>query len=121
LTTGSISGTIHKIEPVQPLPPPEPPLSPAFRWGGCGRVEKANPYQQYARWELPFVAWAEENGYAIDFATNLDLELRPGIVKPYKLLLSLGHDEYWSTPMRDTEPPPTPGLRREGSRGERKR
>ena len=24
----------------------EPPLSPAFRWGGCGRVEKANPYQQ---------------------------------------------------------------------------
>ncbi|MDP4937892.1 MAG: hypothetical protein NWR21_01135 [Verrucomicrobiales bacterium] len=23
----------------------EPPLSPAFRWGGCGRVEKANPYQ----------------------------------------------------------------------------
>ena len=23
----------------------EPPLSPAFRWGGCGRVEKGNPYQ----------------------------------------------------------------------------
>ena len=21
----------------------EPPLSPGFRWGGCGRVEKGNP------------------------------------------------------------------------------
>lgn len=60
------------------------------------------PSSQYARWEQPFVAWAEENGYALDFATNLDLELRPDLVKPYKLLLSLGHDEYWSAPMRDT-------------------
>jgi hypothetical protein len=60
------------------------------------------PSSQYGRWEQPFVAWAEENGYTIDFATNLDLELRPGLVKPYKLLLSLGHDEYWSAPMRDT-------------------
>jgi len=60
------------------------------------------PASQYGRWEQPFVAWAEENGYALDFATNLDLELRPGLVKPYKLLLSLGHDEYWSAPMRDT-------------------
>lgn len=60
------------------------------------------PTSQYGRWELPFVAWAEENGYELDFATNLDLELRPGMVKPYRLLLSLGHDEYWSTPMRDT-------------------
>lgn len=60
------------------------------------------PSSQYSRWELPFVVWAEENGYTLDFATNLDLELRPDIVKPYKLLLSLGHDEYWSATMRDT-------------------
>ena len=60
------------------------------------------PASQYGRWELPFVAWAEENGYAIDYATNLDLELRPEIVKAYALVLSLGHDEYWSAPMRNT-------------------
>jgi hypothetical protein len=60
------------------------------------------PRSQYGKWELPFVAWAEENGYELDYATNLDLELRPEIVKPYKLVLSLGHDEYWSAPMRDT-------------------
>ena len=60
------------------------------------------PRSLYSRWEQPFVAWAEANGYAIDYCTNLDLELRPEIVKPYRLVLSLGHDEYWSTPMRDT-------------------
>lgn len=60
------------------------------------------PRSLFSRWELPFIAWAEENGYAIDYATNHDLELRPKIVKPYQLVLSIGHDEYWSAPMRDT-------------------
>jgi len=56
---------------------------------------------QFGRWELPFVAWAENNGYSLDFAANLDLEQRPELLKHYKLVLSVGHDEYWSTPMRD--------------------
>ncbi len=56
---------------------------------------------QFANWEQPFVAWAERNGYAIDFAANSDLELRPEILKSYRLVLSVGHDEYWSAPMRD--------------------
>lgn len=60
------------------------------------------PLSQYDQWEQPFVAWAESNGYAIDFATNHDLEIHPEIVKPYRLVLSVGHDEYWSGPMRDT-------------------
>jgi hypothetical protein len=60
------------------------------------------PASQFSRWELPFVVWAEANGYAIDYATNLDLELHPELVKSYQLLLSVGHDEYWSGPMRDT-------------------
>jgi hypothetical protein len=56
---------------------------------------------QFATWEQPFVAWAERNGYAIDYAANSDLELHPEILKPYKLVVSVGHDEYWSAPMRD--------------------
>jgi hypothetical protein len=56
---------------------------------------------QYTRWELPFVTWAESNGYRIDYASNLDLEYRPELLKQYKLILSVGHDEYWSAPMRD--------------------
>ncbi len=55
----------------------------------------------WRNWEHPFVAWAERQGYRIDFAVNSDLEFRPRILEPYKLVLSVGHDEYWSAPMRD--------------------
>jgi len=56
---------------------------------------------QFTRWELPFVMWCERNGYALDFCANSDLEFRPELLKSYKLVLSVGHDEYWSAPMRD--------------------
>lgn len=59
------------------------------------------PRSQFSRWELPFVVWCEENGYELDYATNGDLEFRPELLKNYRLVLSVGHDEYWSTPMRD--------------------
>jgi len=52
-------------------------------------------------WELPFVEWAEQQGYAFDVAANADLEDHPELLAGYRLLLSVGHDEYWSGPMRD--------------------
>lgn len=55
----------------------------------------------FRQWELPFVAWAEGQGYVLDYAVNSDLELRPELLQHYKLVLSVGHDEYWSAPMRD--------------------
>ena len=57
---------------------------------------------QYAKWELPFARWAENNGYQIDYAVNSDLELHPEILQHYSLVLSVGHDEYWSSAMRDS-------------------
>jgi hypothetical protein len=66
------------------------------------RVSFARPLaSQFAKWELPLVKWAEQNGYVIDYAVNSDLEFHPEILKHYKLVLSVGHDEYWSAPMRD--------------------
>lgn len=59
------------------------------------------PASQFNNWELPFVAWAESNGYTFDYAANNDLEFRPEDLKAYQLVLSVGHDEYWSAPMRD--------------------
>jgi len=53
------------------------------------------------RWEKPFVRWAEQAGYQLDYAVNSDLEFRPEILENYRLVLSVGHDEYWSSPMRD--------------------
>lgn len=46
--------------------------------------------------------WAEKEGYEIEYCSNMDLELRPEIVENYRLILSVGHDEYWSWGMRDT-------------------
>lgn len=56
---------------------------------------------QFGQWELPFVVWAEKAGYEIDYAANSDLEQHPEMLSNYKLILSVGHDEYWSSGMRD--------------------
>jgi len=58
-------------------------------------------YSQFFSWEVHLVRWAEANGFPLEYATNLDLENRPELLPHYKLVLSVGHDEYWSTPMRD--------------------
>ncbi len=55
----------------------------------------------WPNWEHPFVVWAENEGYEFDYAVNADLE-DPDALAGYALLLSIGHDEYWSMPMRDT-------------------
>ena len=52
-------------------------------------------------WERRFAHWAETAGFAVDFAVSSDLENRPEIVDSYALVLSVGHDEYWSWEMRD--------------------
>ena len=56
----------------------------------------------FDRWERDFVAWAEAAGYAIDYCANSDLEFYPELLDNYSLVLSVGHDEYWSGPMRDS-------------------
>ena len=56
---------------------------------------------QFENWEGPFVRWAESNGYVLEYAANSDLEFHPEMLSQYKLVLSVGHDEYWSSAMRD--------------------
>ncbi len=66
------------------------------------RVSFDRPMEgQFRQWELPFVAWAERQGYRLDYCANDDLEFHPELLDRYKLVLSVGHDEYWSAPMRD--------------------
>jgi len=58
------------------------------------------PRQTFAHWDAPFVAWAERSGYRLDFCTDLDLHRDAGLLDRYRLLVSAGHDEYWSDAMR---------------------
>lgn len=67
-------------------------LNGLSQWGGSAG---------WPNWEEPFVAWAEAAGYRFDVATNADLDERPELIDRYRLLLSVGHDEYWSGAERD--------------------
>jgi hypothetical protein len=60
------------------------------------------PRQTFAHWDARFVAWLEDAGYRADYCTDVDLH-RAGVdlLAGYRLLVSVGHDEYWSDRMRD--------------------
>lgn len=51
--------------------------------------------------ELPFVVLVERLGLDVTYWTDVDLHQRPELLKNHSSLVSLDHDEYWSTRMRD--------------------
>lgn len=55
----------------------------------------------WTNWEEPFVEWARAEGYSFDFACSHDLHSDPATLDGYTMMLSVGHDEYWSWEMRD--------------------
>ena len=77
------------------------PMARGFLTKPAGALSRWAPYAGWHNWERSFVAWAEQAGYQIDYAVNSDLEQRPELLRDYRLVLSVGHDEYWSAPMRD--------------------
>lgn len=50
--------------------------------------------------ELPLVSLVEEMGLDVTYITDVDLHARPEQLLRHRALISLGHDEYWSTRMR---------------------
>jgi len=62
--------------------------------------DEGSPRQTFAHWDVPFITWLEKNGYRVDYCTDLDLHEERDLLTPYHLLLSVGHDEYWSEQMR---------------------
>ncbi|MDX2379224.1 MAG: hypothetical protein QNM02_05650 [Acidimicrobiia bacterium] len=50
--------------------------------------------------ERRFVEWAEAAGYEFDYAISSDLAEDPTVLDGYDLVLSVGHDEYWSVGQR---------------------
>ncbi len=51
--------------------------------------------------ELPVIYQAEQLGLDVTYWTDSDLHAQPQRLTSHKGLISLGHDEYWSAPMRD--------------------
>ena len=50
---------------------------------------------------LPFIALIEKAGMDVTYWTDVDLHERPGLLQNHASLVSLNHDEYWSTRMRE--------------------
>jgi hypothetical protein len=93
------------------------------RWGGYSLYESPHggaaqrsravsfdrPYQaatmqgagDFLYFELPFVVFAERQGPALGYATDLDLHADPHLLDGARAVITLGHDEYWSQAMRD--------------------
>ena len=91
---------------------PNPGFKVTWRRPGCGTGGEVMPgdsedyYDQSSRrqtfehWDAPLVRWLEQHGYAPHYCTDWDLHHDPELLRPYSLLLSVGHDEYWSDAMR---------------------
>ena len=62
---------------------------------------RANGRGSFIEWELPFIRWVENEGYVIEYCTNIETHADPDLESNYSVFLSVGHDEYWSKEMRD--------------------
>ncbi|HEY6434099.1 MAG TPA: N,N-dimethylformamidase beta subunit family domain-containing protein [Acetobacteraceae bacterium] len=91
---------------------PAPGFKVTWRRPGCGTgglvmpgdsedfYDTSSRRQTFEHWDAPFVRWLEAEGFAPHYCTDWDLHRDPALLRPYSLLLSTGHDEYWSDPMR---------------------
>ncbi|MCA1619120.1 MAG: hypothetical protein LC795_07380 [Acidobacteria bacterium] len=62
-----------------------------------GKPETGNTFQA---WESNFIEWLDTNGIEVEYCTNVDIHQNADLLSNYQLLLSVGHDEYWSEKMR---------------------
>jgi hypothetical protein len=84
--------------------PYAPGLNPEAA-GGVGAGEVLTNFQGKAQspaagWEYSMVRFVEREGYDVSYVTNIDLHRDAGLLRAHQVLLSVGHDEYWSWEMR---------------------
>ncbi|MGI4717009.1 MAG: N,N-dimethylformamidase beta subunit family domain-containing protein [Janthinobacterium lividum] len=70
-------------------------------WGAPNHYDCGSARQTFAHWDARFIRWMARHGYAADFCTDLDLHAEPALLQDYRLLVSVGHDEYCTERTRD--------------------
>lgn len=70
-------------------------------WGAPDHYDTSSPRQTFAHWDARFIRWLLQQGYQPEFCTDLDIHDAPGLCRRHRLLLCVGHDEYWSEPTRN--------------------
>jgi hypothetical protein len=52
-------------------------------------------------WDIGLLRFLEREGYNVSYTTDVDTDRTPGELSHHRLVISSGHDEYWSKRMRD--------------------
>ncbi len=84
-------------------PPPigAAPRYPHMEWAYANGFSKKYASAGWASYDRHFLRWAEAAGYRVDLISQHDLHYRPELLAGTKGVIFVGHDEYWSWPMRD--------------------
>ncbi len=104
---------LGRLQPLLRQPEPGPLLHP--RPAGGNYADRARivsfdrPYDHdwasgaadFVGNEFPVIYQAEQLGLDVTYWTDVDLHAQPQLLTTHRALISLGHDEYWSAPMRD--------------------
>lgn len=96
-------GFLVKPEPIGRMMQPVPDRE-AMGFRTWARAHGLSDWCGGAGWytyERTFVRFAERAGYRIDVAVDQDLEEHPEVLDGHRLVLAVGHDEYWSWGMRE--------------------
>ena len=87
--------------PETPLPPGTVARYPYMEWAYANGYSKKYASAGWASYERHMARWLEADGWAFDIATLHDLDAEPGLLEGHRCAVFVGHDEYWSRPMRD--------------------
>ncbi len=85
------------------------------QWGGkslydfdgprAQRVTFDRPWGKYANsplwWEIQLVRFLEREGYDVSYQTDVDTDIDPASLLRHRLVMTAGHDEYWTKTIRD--------------------
>jgi hypothetical protein len=65
------------------------------------RPYDGNGADLFLSFERPVIAFAERLGLPVAYATSEDLASEPDLLTGARAVISMGHDEYWTSSMRD--------------------
>lgn len=71
--------------------------------GNWDQLDLVSFRQTFVHWDAKMIQWLESNGYRVDYCTDLDVHMdsQLAMLSAYSIVLSIGHDEYYSEAMRD--------------------
>jgi hypothetical protein len=83
------------------LPPATGPRYPHLEWAFANGYSNKYASSGWASYDRHFFRWAERAGFAVDLASQHELQFNPEILEGYSCVVFVGHDEYWTWEMRD--------------------